>query len=85
MFLPMLIKKHTNTPDLFINMLLLPGEASMLLLVGFDSLLPVHHFTVLSCCRMLSLPQCVTDNTDVSFIEIKLSKALLQMFLMKVI
>lgn len=75
----------TNTPDLFVNVLLLSCEPSVFFLLSFDCLLPNQQFTVHCSCSLLSLLQGVTKSTDALLIMVELSEAQLQAALVKFI
>lgn len=75
----------TNTPDLFVNVLLLSCEPSVFFLLSFDCLLPNQQFTVHCSCSLLSLLQGVTKSTDALLIMVELSEAQLQVALVKFI
>lgn len=75
----------TNTPDLFVNVLLLSCEPSVFFLLSFDCLLPNQQFTVHCSCSLLSLLQGVTKSTDPLLIMVELSEAQLQAALVKFI
>lgn len=76
---------HTNTPDRLFDVLLLSSETSVLLLVGFDCLLPGGQFIFLYSRSLLRLSQVVAESVDALLIVVEFSQAQLQSVLVKVV
>lgn len=74
-----------SSPNLLLHVLLLSGEASMVLFACFDCVFSLHQFSVPDSCSLLFLPQGFAQGADALLIMVQLSQLQLQAVLVEFI